>query len=153
HFDLIQVHAPVSVFRLEEHYDVPPELVSRLHYVGYLVDPSPFSRTEARSRLGLASSERVLVASMGGGQGAGPIWAAVLAAAEADGAPDRGLFVTGPYLESDARRELDAEAARRPWLRVTTYSTELTTWMRASDLFIGAAGSNMLGEILATSCN
>ena len=33
------------------------------------------------------------------------------------------------------------------------YVSNMQTWMTASDLFIGAAGSSMLGEIISTSCN
>lgn len=38
-------------------------------------------------------------------------------------------------------------------MEVRTYEPDLLPWMRAADLFVGAAGSNMLGEVLATRAN
>jgi predicted glycosyltransferase len=153
-YERITVHAPPEVFRLEEHYDVPQELLGRLRYTGYLADPSPLTRAEARERRGWHPDERVMVASMGGGQGAGHIWAAVVQSLRANRrAFDRALVVTGPYLEDAALRQVQAESAHLDGTTVVTYDDDLPTAMKGADLFVGAAGSNMISEVLSVAAN
>ncbi len=153
-FDCITVHAPAEVFRLEEHYDVPAALADRIRYTGYLTDPSPLTRAEARAARGWEPDERVVVASMGGGQGAGSIWSAVARALRTHrGAFDRAVLVTGPYLEQDALRAFREEVADLCGVHVETYDGDLPQAMKGADLFVGAAGSNMISEVLSVGAN
>ena len=105
-------------------------------------------------QLGIGQDERAVICSMGGGQGAFSIWVSIIQALEMHLTKfDRAYLITGPYLEPDDSRELLKMATGLPWLKVIQYVPDMTAWMVASDLFVGAAGSNMLGEILATGCN
>jgi len=154
HFDAIFVHIDPTLFDLEEAYDVPPHLRSRIRYTGYLASPARLTHDEARRRIGVAGGERLVVATMGGGQGALPIWRAVLdALATNRDAFDRACLVTGPYLEAADRAALIEATAELSWLRLVSYEPDMTAWMVGADLVLGAAGSNMLGEILANGCN
>ncbi|MGW2986265.1 glycosyltransferase family protein [Streptomyces goshikiensis] len=158
HYCQFNIHTHPDVFRLEEYYDVPAAFAERMHYTGYLAEPHPLTRGEARARFGIAPGERLVVAAMGGGQGAGDLWRALSTALAAHRARfDRALLVPGPYLEP-----AELEALRRFWagqepggpdVTIASYQEDLPTWMRAADLVLGAAGSNMLGEILAASAN
>jgi predicted glycosyltransferase len=153
-FDAIHVHTDPRVFRLEDAYDVPGVLRSRIRYTGYLAESPSIGRVEARAQLGVAPGERLLVASMGGGQGALPIWIAIVDALRARRADfDRAVIVTGPYLEPDDARSLGERVAAESWLTVRSYVDDMAAWMSASDVFVGAAGAGMLGEILASGCN
>lgn len=153
-FDAIFVHVDPNVFMLEEYYDVPIELRDRIQYTGYLANKSSLTKNKAREQLNINSEERIIVASMGGGQGAFDIWKSVITALKTNEKSfDKAIVVTGPYLELNESIELNKLASEIPWLQVIKYVPNMTTWMTASDLFIGAAGSNMLGEILATGCN
>jgi predicted glycosyltransferase len=154
HFDAIVVHTDPRIFRLEEAYDIPEDLRARLHYAGYLASSPGVTRAQARAALGVTGAEPVILASMGGGQGAMPIWKGVVDALH-QRRREVGLavLVTGPYLEPDARRALDELTAGRDWLRVVTYAPDLHSWMCGADLFIGAAGANMLGEVLTSGVN
>jgi predicted glycosyltransferase len=153
-FDAIHVHTDPRVFRLEDLYELPTELAARTRYTGYLAGPPSVSRVEARAAAGVAPSERLLVASMGGGQGALPIWSVILdSLAALTAPPDRAVLVTGPYLEPEEAAALASRTAALPWADVRVYVPNLPALMLASDVFLGAAGSNMLGEILATGCN
>jgi predicted glycosyltransferase len=154
HFDAIYVHTDPRVFRLEEYYTVPPVLRERIRYLGYLAEESGVDRTTARRELGLEPGERLIVASMGGGQGTLPIWLAIVAALDSlRDRFDRAVVVTGPYLEADDGADLRARVADLSWLELHSYVSGLPAWMSACDLFLGAAGSSTLGEILAARCN
>ncbi|MER6362684.1 glycosyltransferase [Kitasatospora sp. NPDC001527] len=154
HFDAIHVHTHPEVFRLEDHYRVPRRLRERIHYTGYLVDEFQAGRDTARAELGVEDAERLVVASMGGGQGAIGLWTALIDAFTALRPEfDRVRLVTGPYLEAADAAALRARAADLPWLEIVGYEPAMTTWMAAADLFVGAAGANMLSEVLAVGCN
>ncbi|MER6523258.1 glycosyltransferase [Streptomyces sp. NPDC001553] len=158
HYCQFNIHTHPEVFRLEDYYDIPAAFTERMHYTGYLAEPHPLTRDQARARLGVAPGERLVVAAMGGGQGAGDLWQALSTALAGHRHHfDRALLVPGPYLEPT-----DLDALRRFWagqdkngpdVTIASYQEELPTWMRAADLVLGAAGSNMLGEILATGAN
>jgi predicted glycosyltransferase len=154
HFDLIVVHTDRQIFDLEAAYDIPTSISKRLRYVGYLASPIDLSVTKARQQLNVAPDERLVVASMGGGQGALEIWRSVISALCSNkDLFDSALIVTGPYFESDQRELLNAITAQFKWLSVASYEPMLPLWMKAADLFIGAGGANMLGEIVANRCN
>jgi len=154
HFDAIYVHTDPQVFRLEDYYTVPDVLRERIRYLGYLAGDPGTDRNTARLTLGIEPGERLVVASMGGGQGTLPIWLAVMAALDSVRSRfDRAVLVTGPYLEPGHAAALSARTADKDWLELRDYVSDLPAWMAASDLFVGAAGSNTLGEILAARCN
>jgi predicted glycosyltransferase len=153
HFCQINVHTHPGIFQLEQFYDVPKEIASRLHYSGYLRD-AVMSDREARMQTGLEEGERVIVCSMGGGQGAGAIWQAITESLLSLAKHwDRALLITGPYLEDDAFVSLERAWSTEPRGRVEQFEPRLAIWMKACNLFIGAGGSNMLGELLGSSCN
>jgi predicted glycosyltransferase len=154
HFDQINVHTHPDVFRLEESYQVPPEMVDRMVYTGYLASPPLRTPAEARKHLDLDPDARVLVVAMGGGQGAGRIWESLTAAIGSVRAQvDRVRLVTGPYLEPGDMRALQHAWADDAEVDVVPYERELSDWINASDLFVGAAGANMIGEVLAAGAN
>jgi predicted glycosyltransferase len=154
HFDVIPIHNDPSVFRLEEHYAIPDYLVERFHYSGYVVSSATLGRGEARQALGVRGSACLAVVSMGGGQGAIEIWHSVVRAfASLDDVIDECLFVAGPYLELDQFNELAALVERVPHGNLVRYTPDLGTWMAAADVFVGAAGHNMIGEVLASRAN
>ncbi len=154
HFDAIHVHTHPEVFRLDDHYAVPDYLQGRIRYTGYLVDEFRLGKDAARAELGVDDGERLVLASMGGGQGAMPLWTALIdALAERSAEFDRVRVVTGPYLEAADAAALRERAERLPWLEIVSYEPSMMTWMAAADLFVGAAGANMLSEVLAVGCN
>lgn len=154
HYCQFNVHIHPEVFDLAEYYRLTGEAAQRLHYTGYLAEPVPYTRDQARTRLGIATEERLVVAAMGGGQGAGELWQALSRALTTRRhAFDRALLVTGPYLEPTDLRALQQYWADDTAVEVRAYEPDLKPWMRAANLFIGAAGANMLGEVLATAAN
>ena len=154
HYCQFNVHTHPEVFDLADYYGISGEAADRLHYTGYLSEPCPLTRAQARERVGVACDDRLIVVAMGGGQGAGPLWQAVSEALHARRSMfDRALLVPGPYLEPVDHRALTTRWAADPGIEVRAYEPDLAPWMRACDLFIGAGGVNMLGEILASATN
>ncbi|MFB7776234.1 glycosyltransferase family protein [Streptomyces bauhiniae] len=148
------VHTHPEVFDLADYYQIPDEAADRLHYTGYLAEPYTVSRDQARAQTGTEPDERLIVAAMGGGQGAGDLWKSLSRALNrARDRFDRALLVTGPYLEPAAQRALRELWQDDKAVEIRAYEPDLLPWMRAADLFIGAAGANSLGEVLATRVN
>jgi predicted glycosyltransferase len=152
-FDQICLHIDERVFRFEEFYDVPAKLRTRIRYMGYLAEPSPYSREQVRGGLGLAPSERVIVANLGGGESTAELWDQIIAALTANRTRfDRALLVAGPYMRHG---DFTALAAATPDKRVEwhRYRPDLARLVQAADLFIGAAGAGAVAEVLAAGSN
>ena len=154
HFNAIVVHTDPAIFKLQHFYEVPDQLQDRIVHVGYLGDEYRLTKSEARQALGVLEGQRFVAASMGGGQGAWPIWEALVEALKSNRSEfDQALLVTGPYLEADAVERLLTATRNLDGVEVVSYHGDITALMKASDLFIGAAGANMLGEMIGTGCN
>lgn len=154
YYDDIIVHIDPDIFSLEEHYDIPEVIKERIHYVGYLSPQMLMTRDECRKDLGLDQGKKIIVASMAGGQGALDIWMKIYdALMVCQDSFDECYFITGPYLEYESKITLKSIQESNVKIKVIEYVSNMQKWMTASDLFIGAAGSSMLGEIISTSCN
>lgn len=151
-YSAVVVHNDPRVFRLEDEYDIPPELVAKLAYSGYLAAPLVYGRDEARRRLGLPANDLVATVTMGGGQGAWDIWHVVLEAMR----PlkfDLLRCVLGPYLEPKIRLRIEELSRDIPGYIAVDYEPDLMPWLAAADVVVSAAGANALGEILASRAN
>ena len=123
-------------------------------YTGYVTRPNVLTRAEARTLLDLQPDARIIVISFGGGQGTEPIWQSILRSlSKIQKQFDYAYLSAGPYLEIDAFERLQAHVSQHPNWTWTSLLNPLTTWIKASDLFIGSGGLNSLAEIIATGAN
>lgn len=153
-YDALFVHMDPKIFSLEENYDIPNMLLDKIQYTGYLACKTEVSMSAAREMLGLDQDKRIIVASMGGGQGAIDIWKNILEGLKENYAHyDEAYIITGPYIENDDFIKLKEVEHEIKGLHIIMYVNDMQKWMSACNLFIGAAGSNMIGEVLATNCN
>lgn len=152
-YDLLQVHIDPAVFDLADYYGLSHEVAGRIRYVGYPDDPFVLDATEARTRLGVSGDGPLVVAAMGGGQGAGDIWTHLMKAIES--VPEIGTVVAfpGPYLEPAAAELVSYAAERDPRVRILPMADDLRPYLAAADLFIGAAGASTTSEVLACRSN
>lgn len=154
YYDNIFVHIDPDIFALEDNYDIPNSIKEKICYVGYLSPHFTLNKTESRNELGIPQDKKIIVASMAGGQGALNIWKKIIEALNTNKEYfDKCYLITGPYLEYESKKILHEIQNVNPKLCVLEYVPNMQTWMTAADLFIGAAGSSMLGEIISTSCN
>lgn len=122
---------------------VPPErvlVVGGMPVRREFVEARDLSKAEARARLGLAQ-DRPVVLVVGGGEGIGPLEAAVRAIAAR--CPCAQVAAIAGHNRSlyERLRRLDA-----PQLRVEGFVLNLEVWMRAADLLVTKAGPNILCE-------
>lgn len=154
YYDQILVHIDPNIFSLEDNYDIPLPIKKKINYVGYLSPRFKLNKVDARKQIGLDLEKKIIVASMAGGQGALDIWLKIYEALKIDESMyDECYFITGPYLEYESKLILKEIQRNDTKIKVIEYVSNMQFWMTASDLFIGAAGSSMLGEIISTSCN
>ena len=153
-FSSIHIYIDQQVFRLEDYYAIPDSLSAMFKYTGYVTRPTVLTRAEARASLDLQPDVRIIVISFGGGQGTEPIWQAILRSlSQIQKQFDYAYLSAGPYLEIDAFERLQAQVSHHPNWKWTRLLNPLTTWIKASDLFIGSGGYNSLAEIIATGAN
>ena len=147
--DRVLVHGSPDLIPLDRTLALADRLGERLVYTGYLGPDG------ARDLGGPAHGEVVI--SGGGGQVAGPLFRAALAAwpltAEARERPWR--LVTGPYLPEPARNELVTAADRLPRrsgppaVVVEAYRADLGAHLAGAALSVSQAGYNTVLELVA----
>jgi predicted glycosyltransferase len=154
HFSSIHVYVDQHVYRLEDNYAIPDSVSAMFKYTGYVTRPTISNKAEARAILEIAPDARIIVISFGGGQGTEPIWQAMLGSlSKIQKQFDYAYLSAGPYLEADAYERLQIQVSQHPNWTWTRLLNPLTTWIEASDLFIGSGGYNSLAEIIATGAN
>ncbi|HYX50177.1 MAG TPA: glycosyltransferase, partial [Ktedonobacteraceae bacterium] len=153
-FSAIHVYIDQQVFRLEDYYAIPLSLSAMFKYTGYVTRLAISTRAEARALLKLQPNARIIVISFGGGQGTEPIWQAIISAlSKIQNQFDYAYLSSGPYLEAGAFERLQSQVSQHPNWTWTRLLNPLTTWIKASDLFIGSGGYNSLAEIITTGAN
>lgn len=153
-YDALFVHIDPNIFSIEDNYDIPSELRNKIQYTGYLACKNEMNKKEARLKLGIDNEKKIIVASMGGGQGAIDIWLNIIKGlGDNEKEYDEAYLITGPYLEKEDYLVLQKNEFENKKIKVINYVNNMQEWMIACNLFIGAAGSNMIGEVLATNCN
>ena len=112
------------------------------------------NKLSIRNELELNPDEKIIVCSMGGGQGAKEIWNKIIESLLVNKKYfDKAIIITGPYFEEKHYNIIKSLEKDKKWLQIIKYVPNMEKWMKSSDLFIGAAGSNMIGEILANDIN
>lgn len=153
-YSKIIVNIDPSIFSLEENYNIPPAIKKKLVYAGYLNKRKIVNKAVIRNKLNIDIDEKVIVANMGGGQGAMYIWENLIKALiKISPHFDKVIVFTGPYLEKENFITLKSISDRYEWLIVQEYTSRLEEYMAASDLFIGAAGSNTINEVISSNIN
>ncbi|SDB08716.1 Predicted glycosyl transferase [Desulfonatronum thiosulfatophilum] len=151
-FDLVLVHSDPSLVRLDETFSRVAEIVPELRYTGYVslaVDPA--SGVALRRELGLAASDRLIVASAGGGAVGGNLLRAVVRASEQlhQRLPHRLQVFTGPFMEQSVAEELQYLAQSQGHIRIERFTNRFTAWLSAADLSVSMAGYNTTMNLLA----
>ncbi len=148
-FDGLLIHADERITPLEATFSRKTDLIPPIHYTGYVTPkPSDSSRETIRKKLNLSSHQRLIVASLGGGNVGGELLLATANAFHLLKTDDYYLQIfTGPYADSNLFVQLKQMEGEH--LRVHRFTTSFTEWLSAADLSISMAGYNTCMNLLA----
>ncbi|MEF2231811.1 MAG: glycosyltransferase [Pseudodesulfovibrio sp.] len=153
-FDAVLCHADPAVVRLEETYPGLGGIRIPVHYTGYVAPgPEPGAGQALRAELGLAESERLVVASAGGGTVGGELLRAVLAASPLLRAthPHRLALFTGPYCADEDFERYRSLAGDDGRISVRRFTARFPDYLAAADLSVSLGGYNTTMNLLAAS--
>ena len=126
--------------------DVPPRVLSRMHYMGFLRRTESQTPSPAAEQLPPAY---ILVTVGGGGDGAS-LMHQVLAAREIDpGYPLPIVLILGPFMDADERHEIHSRAAFLNDVSVIDFDNRIETLMANAKAMVSMGGYNTFCEILS----
>jgi predicted glycosyltransferase len=149
-YDGIAVYGSQELYDVAKAYAIPPSVVPKLHYCGYVVRELPVVDSNAiRRQHGLPSEGPLLIATVGGGSdGYGLLAAAqkAILALQAERPDLCAILVTGPLMPGDQRSILQAQDT--PRCRVVAHADNLQL-MAVADAIVSMGGYNSVCEALS----
>ncbi len=152
YYDQVLVYGRRDVFDLGAQYGLPPAVAGRVRYTGYVAAPGKgqeAARLRVRYGAGEGSGRGLIVAMAGGGADGYPLLRAVLDALPLvrQRQPCTAVLVTGPFMPSGRRRELQRRA-RAADARVHISVGDTLSHIRAADVVAAMAGYSTTVEVL-----
>ena len=154
YYDMVLVYGKREVFDLGVEYKFSPAMRERLRYTGYVCTPqAPRYTARARAKYVPSSDKttKLIVAMAGGGADAYPMMRALLEALPAIQRQQKVMLavVTGPFMPTELRHDLEARAKGLP-AKVSMEVSDTLSYIEASDLVVAMCGYNTTMEILHT---
>lgn len=147
YFDGILVHADPEIITLNETFSHIDALQAPLHYTGFVTKAEPIadkelSREQIRKKLALASTDTLIVASIGGGTvGSELLYAAIEACTILNASISAHLQIfCGPYCDERTYQALQKSSRKN--LTIARFTDHFPAWLAAADLSISMAGYN-----------
>lgn len=147
-FDGILVHADPEIITLGETFGQVAEILVPLHYTGFVAKPGAGGDgTRIRQQLGLGASDKLIVASIGGGNVGSELLLATIRAFALLAWPNAHLqLFTGPYCDDLSYRMLADHG--RDNIGIERFTDRFPEWLDAADLSISMAGYNTCMNLL-----
>ncbi len=147
-FDGILVHADPEIISLGETFGHVADILVPLRYTGFVAKRGAGGGGERiRQQLHLGASDKLIVASIGGGNVGSELLLSTIRAFALLPWPDAHLQVfTGPYCD-DLSYRLLADYGRNN-IRVERFTDRFPEWLEAADLSISMAGYNTCMNLL-----
>lgn len=150
-YDGILVHSDPTVVTLDETFPRLNEVSTTLAYTGFVTDKSPESSAiDIRKELRLSPNDKLIVASIGGGNVGSELLRATVKAItllQRDKSIQLQIF-HGPYCDSETIKYLLNQKSTT--LRVNRFSNRFAHWLAAADLSISMAGYNTCMNLIAS---
>lgn len=149
-FDGLLIHSDPAFIALDATFAATDAIPIPTEYTGFITpehdSASPGSKL--RLRLGLSPDDKLIVASIGGGNVGAELLLAVAEAAERFKEEQQIHFhlFTGPYSAPALQTELGER--KNPQLHIHDFSTTFPQWLQAADLSISMAGYNTCMNLL-----
>jgi len=151
-FDAVLVHSDSQLIKLDKTFSRLNQIKIPIVYTGFVTPvPDPKVAKRIRQDMDLASNERLIVASVGGGNvGASLLKAVVHAYNELPSKKNIRLNIyTGPYMNAKDRDWLHALAVEG--IIVEEFARDFVSLLGVSDLSISMAGYNTCMNIVAAN--
>jgi predicted glycosyltransferase len=150
-YDRVFIYGAPGVGPSPEEYGLSPRLNGRVRHTGYVLWAEPgASREEVRARLGLASGDALVVATVGGGGDGDAVLSSLLTAFAGGERPGmRLVVVTGPLMAGATARALREQAASNPGVTMIEFDPDLPALVAAADCVVSMGGYNSMTELLA----
>lgn len=152
HYDAVWVYGDPTVYDLRREYLLPPDIVRKVRFTGYL-DPrerraahSPDDQLTAEA-LAVPAGHQLVICLVGGGEDGGAVVDAFVRAPLPEGMV--GIVVTGPFMPEAMRRHIRAQAGGSARMRVVNALEEPTRLLQRADRVVMMGGYNSTCEVLA----
>jgi len=150
-FDALLIHSDENMLRLNETFTRVDDINIPVAYTGFITQQAdPADGRLLRQDLGIASEQKLIVASAGGGRSGYKLLASVLDACDIlrDSLIFRLEVFTGPFMEDEAFEKLATRCASD--IRIQRYTRRFLDYLHAADLSVSLAGYNTCMNLLAT---
>jgi predicted glycosyltransferase len=151
YFDALLIHSDAGLQRLEETFSRAGDINIPLVYTGFITQQTdPAAGRKLRQDLNVASEQKLIVASAGGGRSGYKLLTSVLDACEMlhDSLNFRLEVFTGPFMDNEEFEIIAARAA--PAMRIQRYTRHFPDYLYAADLSVSRAGYNTCMNLLVT---
>ena len=152
-FDGVLVHSDPEYIPLDRTFSATDEISVPLHYTGFVTprQQGQAKQNRIRQQLSLTESDRLVIASIGGGNVGEELLEATCLAARALSAQQTIHFhlFTGPYSSPDLGARLETMATSQ--VTVHSFCDNFPEWLAAADLSISMAGYNTCMNLLETA--
>jgi predicted glycosyltransferase len=150
YFDTVLVHSDPSLVKIEETFLHMDEIEVPIVYTGFIA-PKPESpyRTTMRRQLGIATDDKLVIASAGSGSVGRPLLeSAITAFSQLNIEHSSQMRVyTGPFMGKSDVDHLKCLAV--PEIEIEAFTSDFLSYLSAADLSISMAGYNTSMNILA----
>lgn len=153
YFDLLLIHSDPKIATLDETFQALDQIKIPYEYTGFAArKPAKNVRDKIRADLNVTDSEKLLLASAGGGKVGGPLMQSVLESfIKWHPQNSRLLMLTGPFLDEEKFAGLCTTANGHNSIHIQRFAANFTDLLTAGDAMISMAGYNTCMDIL-TSC-
>ncbi len=149
-FDGLLVHSDPEFIPLEQTFGATDSITIPTKYTGFITPVQESSPPDNSFRLGLqlSTEDKLVVASIGGGNVGAELLQATAAAAQLLQEKKHIHFhlFTGPYSAPELHAEL--EKYKNPRLHIHNFCNNFPEWLQAADLSISMAGYNTCMNLL-----
>ena len=151
YFDALLVHSDARLQRLDETFSRAADISIPLVHTGFITQQAdPAAGPRLRRELKIASGEKLIVASAGGGRSGFKLLTGVLDACDLldDHLSFRLEVFCGPFMDSTEFENLSARSA--PGRCIRRYTKRFLDYLSAADLSVSLAGYNTCMNLLVT---
>ncbi len=152
-FDGLLIHSDPVFIPLDRTFSATNSITIPGHYTGFITPKAPKqpSKDTIRQQLNLSSEDKLIVASIGGGNVGGELLQATAATAKhlANNSQIHFHLFTGPYSDPELQKELQLHESNH--LRIHSFCDNFSVWLQAANLSISMAGYNTCMNLLEAS--